>query len=273
MPPSRSRICNIRFYDASDPTVVLAGFYQNGSITEANILSILEIFIEAEGKSLRIQARGSNHIVTQNDLPLAIEDYDLYCNGPIRVNQELLFNQHRSNARSARQTKFMKEIRARDAKCVISGIAMTEDLMQIQEWCFFDAAHIFPVQWESLWVKFGFLRFITDMDDDNTGSTKIHSCQNGFLLNKVAHSMFDRYMLSVNVDGGYKVVVFADDIMGYHGRVLDPARRNPDDPHHISDDLLRWHFRQFVLCNMRGGAEPTFEEDFQREPDKVHDIR
>lgn len=40
--------------------------------------------------------------------------------------------------------------------------------------------------------------------------------------------------------------------MGIDGKVLDPVCRNPDDPHHVSDGLLRWHFRQSVLANVRG---------------------
>jgi len=30
----------------------------------------------------------------------------------------------------------------------------------------------------------------------------------------------------------------------------------------VSDEFLRWHFRQSVLANMRGAGEPVFEHDF-----------
>ena len=50
--------------------------------------------------------------------------------------------------------------------------------------------------------------------------------------------------------------------MGIDGKILDPICRNPDDPHHVSDELLRWHFRQSVLANIRGLGEPIFEHDF-----------
>ncbi|KAF8434904.1 hypothetical protein BGX38DRAFT_1218585 [Terfezia claveryi] len=33
------------------------------------------------------------------------------------------------------------------------------------------------------------------------------------------------------------------------------------DPHRVSDEVLRWHFRQNVLANMRGAGEPVFEHD------------
>ena len=46
---------------------------------------------------------------------------------------------------------------------------------------------------------------------------------------------------------------------GLDGRTLDPVCRDPVDPHCVSDQLLRWHFRQSVLANVRGAGEPVFE--------------
>jgi hypothetical protein len=57
-------------------------------------------------------------------------------------------------------------------------------------------------------------------------------------------------------------VVFDDDSMGLDGRILDPVCRDPANLHRVSDQLLRWHFRQSVLANMRGAGEPIFEHDF-----------
>ncbi|KAK9364517.1 hypothetical protein V1509DRAFT_643596, partial [Lipomyces kononenkoae] len=36
--------------------------------------------------------------------------------------------------------------------------------------------------------------------------------------------------------------------------------------------LLRWHFRQAVLANMRGAGEPIFETDFPPGSDMVGEI-
>ena len=47
---------------------------------------------------------------------------------------------------------------------------------------------------------------------------------------------------------------------GIAGGHLDPQHLN-----HVQrpiDDLLRWHFRQAVLTNMKGAGEPIFEHDF-----------
>jgi hypothetical protein len=57
------------------------------------------------------------------------------------------------------------------------------------------------------------------------------------------------------------------------GRFLDPACRNPEDPRRVSDQLLRWHFRQSVLANVRGAGEPIFEQDFPPGTDMMKEIR
>lgn len=48
--------------------------------------------------------------------------------------------------------------------------------------------------------------------------------------------------------------------------------RDPEDTHKVSDDLLRCHFRQSVLGNMRGAGEPVFEHDFPPGTDIVKEI-
>lgn len=54
------------------------------------------------------------------------------------------------------------------------------------------------------------------------------------------------------------------------GQYLDAAYfARPDAP---IDPLLRWHFRQAVLANMRGAGEPVFEHDFPPGSDIAGDI-
>lgn len=48
------------------------------------------------------------------------------------------------------------------------------------------------------------------------------------------------------------IIVLGYDHAGIDGRFLDPICRNNTNPHRVSDDILRWHFRQTVLANMRG---------------------
>lgn len=49
-------------------------------------------------------------------------------------------------------------------------------------------------------------------------------------------------------------------------------RRLLDDPQRPVDQLLRWHFRQAVLVNMKGAGDPRFEHDFPPGSDQIGDI-
>ena len=65
-------------------------------------------------------------------------------------------------------------------------------------------------------------------------------------------------------------MVFSKDV---DGRALDPVCRDAANPHRVSDQLLRWHFRQSVLANMRGEGEPVFKHDFPPGTDMMTEIR
>ena len=67
--------------------------------------------------------------------------------------------------------------------------------------------------------------------------------------------------------------MFDEDLDGLDGRILDPVCRDPSNPHHVSGQLLRWHFRQSVLANMRGAGEPIFEHDFPPGTDMMREIQ
>ena len=97
---------------------------------------------------------------------------------------------------SGRDDAFREGIRARDGKCVISGVV---NLRAPYRWTSFEAARIFPLEKENLWIQWGYSRWITDMDD-TVGLSKINSCQNGFLLSRNVYGEFNQYLLSVNPD-------------------------------------------------------------------------
>ena len=98
---------------------------------------------------------------------------------------------------SGQENSFRDGIRARDGKCVMSGIANLRSSRN--NWSGFQSAHIFPLGNESYWNEVNFDRWITDMDD-TTGVSRINSCQNGFLLSASIHQDFDNYLISVNPD-------------------------------------------------------------------------
>ncbi|KAA8903168.1 HNH endonuclease-domain-containing protein [Sphaerosporella brunnea] len=269
MPIDRSLGRNVHFYDASKPGVALGGLIQNGSVTEANFLDMIGILLITE-PPLRVQERTSGHIVTATNNSLGLGEYDVYSNSPIEVNNEPWVHRLITHSVSGREDAFRHGIRARDGKCVISGVVNRGAYRG--NWSGFEAAHIFPLESESYWIEKGYSRWITDMDNTN-GVSKIHSLQNGFLLRGDIHQDFDQYLLSVNPDDNYKIVVFGDDNLGLDGRILDPVCRDPANPHRVPDQLLRWHFRQSVFANMRGAGEPIFEHDFPPGTDMMGTIR
>jgi hypothetical protein len=65
-------------------------------------------------------------------------------------------------------------------------------------------------------------------------------------------------------------VFFSPDGKGLAGKYLDQEFLG--DPQRPVDQLLRWHFRQAVLANIRGAGEPRFEHDFPPGSDIVGDI-
>ncbi|KAI5811158.1 HNH endonuclease-domain-containing protein [Peziza echinospora] len=271
MTSHRSHFRNIHFYDGTknNEPDALGGLIQNGSITEANFLDMLGILLVTEGAPIRVEHRTSGHVISRTHDRLEVGVYDIYCAGPIQVTDEPWVHRIISHNMSGRDDGFREGICARDGKCVISGLV---NRMAPYDWSMFEAAHIFPLEKEGLWVQWNCQQWITDMDN-TTGISKINSCQNGFLLQPTVHGAFDQYSISVNPDDNHKIVVFGVDILVLDGRTLDPVCRNPEDPHRVSDELLRWHFRQSVLANMRGAGEPTFEHDFPPGTDIMKEIR
>ncbi|KAJ5243868.1 hypothetical protein N7489_003964 [Penicillium chrysogenum] len=93
--------------------------------------------------------------------------------------------------------------------------------------------------------------------------SKINSIQNGLLMDAALHILFDQYFFSINPDDGYEIVTFVPNHWQIDGRGLGPVCRRSNDPNHVGDNFLRWHFRQSVLANMRGTGETIFETDFK----------
>ncbi|KAG0639744.1 hypothetical protein HOY80DRAFT_1043990 [Tuber brumale] len=271
MATNRSLTRNVMFYNANHPDMALGGLVQNGSITEANFLDILGILLITKASPIRVQERMSGHIISETEAPLQTGVYDIYCDATIQVSDEPWTPRLIAPEISGRDSGFLNDVRNRDRKCVISGISIPEILIQSNNWTTFEATHIFPPEHEPLWIRDNYGRWIVGRDNA-TESSKICSPQNGFLLRSHLRQMFDGYLISINPDDAYKIVVFDIDIDGYDGRILDPVCRNPADPHRVSDQLLRWHFRQSVLANARGAGEPIFEHDFPPGTDIVGEI-
>ncbi|KAL1984114.1 hypothetical protein VTN96DRAFT_9614 [Rasamsonia emersonii] len=269
MPIDRAAVRNGSIYDGATGAS-WGGVRQNGAVTEAVFLSILSEILLVAPAPVTVTVRASGRTVLPTNNPLEPGAYDVYCNGSIELTNEPWVHRIMSHSISGREDSFSAQVRARDGKCVLSGLPNLNALFG--DWSGFESAHIFPLEKENIWSEDNFGRWITNMDNTN-GVPKINSCQNGLLLRRDLHQSFDNYLISVNPDDDYKIIVFSLDTFGLDGRSLDPVCRNPADPNHVSDELLRWHFRQSVLANMRGAGEPIFEHDFPTGTDIMTEIR
>ncbi|KAK9384253.1 hypothetical protein V1515DRAFT_618186 [Lipomyces mesembrius] len=227
---------NVDLYDASKPDDALGGLILRPSITKNNFLFMLEILIIAShpyGVSLR--DTGVN--LTASDEPLEPGHYDIRPNSPegtISVADELC-------TVSGRDEGFRSLVRARDGKCMITGRRNVEADRGL--WRGFQAAHIFPLSSEQLFIDSGSGRLITNRAGERDNG--INSCQNGLLICLMALTS-----LSTRTDDHYKITCFGRDDW-LDGRILDPIFRDPNKRESVRDELLRWHFRQAVLANMK----------------------
>lgn len=115
--------------------------------------------------------------------------------GEIRVNNEPWIHRILSHNISGQEDAFRDQVRARDKRCVVSGMVNPFT----SRWPYHEAAHIFPFEREDYWREHGYSRWVTNMDD-TIGKSTIDSCQNGLLLSKAVLAAFDQYLLSVNPD-------------------------------------------------------------------------
>lgn len=307
----RTAFRNVNFYSATSPNAVLGGLVQNGSITRKNALRMLDIILISNGP-IQVTSESTGAVLEADDSPLEIGDYlissesksvgrdfpfpidcrteanQLGETGEIDLSNEVWVQRIISSNISCREDQFRDGVRARDGHCVFSSIV---NLRAPRRWTSFETAHVFPLEAESHWTQKDYGRWVSDMDDA-FGVSKINSVQNGLLVRTDIHKLFDQYLISIDPDvsptlqaksillahqltglqDGYKIVVFDVDLDGLDGRILDPVCRDPDDPHRVSDHILRWHFRQSVLANVRCAGEPLFEDDFPPGTDIMGEI-
>ncbi|KAK9234001.1 HNH endonuclease-domain-containing protein [Lipomyces kononenkoae] len=221
---------------------------------------MLAICIVATGP-YRVTQRSTGVDLLPTDEPLAPGHYDIrpYSRrDKIYVSEELCITRVLSKTITGRDDFFRARVRERDKKCVITGTVNPEVILD--EWSGFEAAHIFPLSSEEHWIQQEYSECITNkVSMQDTG---INSCQNGLLMLSNVHQKFDSYRFSINPDDGYKITCFDLDAFNIGGRTLDPICRESESEVGARDQLLRWHFRQAVLANMRGAGEPSFELDF-----------
>ncbi|KAK9248608.1 hypothetical protein V1506DRAFT_564377 [Lipomyces tetrasporus] len=189
---NRSRGRNVHFYSASDPVHALGGLILNQSVTEK------DIFIITSG-SYSVSLRGTRKILTPSDKPLELGHYDIPSNSPggtISIADEPCVTR-----------EFRNQVREHDGRCVITGVVHAD----ADYWYGFEAAHIFPLSDNKLFMDSGFPRLVTNRQGEH--------------------------------DSGINSFAFRPDPFKVDGRVLDPICRESNDERSVQVELLRWHFR------------------------------
>ncbi|EFR05446.1 hypothetical protein MGYG_08458 [Nannizzia gypsea CBS 118893] len=251
---------------ASHPGVVQGGLYAANNLTQRQLLNMLNIAFSPRG-GFDVSRRGST-------TPLAVTDdlvepgyYVLSSTIPgqdVTPSDERYYRRTLSLYDTGRDHTFRRDVRQRDGRCVITGLV--NDAAGLDYWLGFEAAHIFPLALSMIFTSCGFSNVITD-------ERGVNSPSNGLLLRSDIHQLWDGYDLAVNPDDDYRVYSFKVNTRRYHGSTLDNICRQPGDAHRVSDVLLRWHFEQTVLSNVRGAAEPALEFDFPPGNDMMGEIR
>ncbi|KAK9364539.1 hypothetical protein V1509DRAFT_656132 [Lipomyces kononenkoae] len=148
---------------------MLGGFYRKGSLTEASMVWILGNVLLVVEHQWSVRHRSSGRTIRLSSDPVLIPP------GNIRVSDEAWIARLISHSVS-------------DEKCLISAG--------------FQAAHVFPLEYESLWIQFNYRRWIINMDSANL------------------HTRFDQYLFSINPDDCHKIITFAPNHWGIDGKIL-----------------------------------------------------
>ncbi|KAG9234972.1 HNH endonuclease-domain-containing protein [Amylocarpus encephaloides] len=251
----RSKHRNIHIFNASDRNTTIGGLILTDDIVIATsdftLRNESDVIIEKDSSLLQ----PGNYYIHAPLIKSKAEPFDL--------SNELLLSRALSLQTRTRVQAFRDAVRLRDRRCIITG----EEYLDDDNWRGFEATHIFPLAYEQYWTDHNYGRWI--LINLNRGGT-INSIQNGLLLRDDIHTLFDFCDFSINPDDNYKIVCFSRDRKGIAGKYLD--RRLLDDPQRPAEQLLRWHFRQAVLANMKGAGEPQFEHDFPPDSDMIGSI-
>ncbi|KAG0639123.1 hypothetical protein HOY80DRAFT_886772 [Tuber brumale] len=254
-------------YASDNRSTVIGGLWVAEGITNANLYSMLEIFCSFSD-TFNLQTE-SEQLVGRDLEPLQPGNYYIVTNGSIVITDEAPLIRTTLLPSGPRVASFRDAIRDRDRRCVITG--RPARLAQFGNWRGFETAHIFPLAHEGHWNDHKYSRWIT-IPPTNESDGSINSVQNGILVTSDIRQYFESYDLTINPDDNYKIVCFTPDSIYYHiaGRHLDQSFL--DNPLRPVDQLLRWHFRQAVLVNMKGAGEPCFETDFPPGSDIMGEI-
>jgi len=257
----RSEWRNTFIYASNNRDTVLGGLWATPGITNRNLYAMLDIFCLFSNPFELHDEDG--RLVEMDEAQLQPGNYYIVTQGDVILTDEAPLLRTISLQSGTRVAAFRDEVRARDGRCLFTG-------HRSGRWIGLEAAHIFPLAYEGYWKDHNYGRWIT-VPPTNPSHGSINSVQNGILLDSSMHHYFDFYDLTINPDDNYKIVSFAEESAQYNiaGQLNQSFLDNPLRP---VDQLLRWHFRQAVLTNVKGAGEPCFEHDFPPGTDMMGEI-
>jgi len=108
-----------------------------------------------------------------------------------------------------------------------------------------------------------------DAEDASQGPNSINSVQNGFLLTTYMHTLFDQYRFGINPDDNYRIVPFTENAARQPMRPTLWINTEAEEKHRPSDAILREHYKQCVLANVKGAGE---RPEGWMDPEDEHDL-
>ncbi|KAJ5908969.1 hypothetical protein N7495_001651 [Penicillium taxi] len=169
---------NVKFYQGTSGEY-LGGFYQNGSVSKNDAYMFLENVYLILTLPVKLRMKETNEIVRRDNYRLPKKDYNVFCDGPIVLNNEVTIDRILSFKNTAQQV-FCDQVRQRD-------------------------------RGESVFVSENFDRYITNYHPQGTTNAPINSCQNGLLMDYTLHQEFDLFQIGINPDNNYKITHLAWD--------------------------------------------------------------
>ncbi|PUU82971.1 hypothetical protein B9Z19DRAFT_966080 [Tuber borchii] len=241
---------NVHVVCAKAPHKAVAGLLLTEGITNENFYGMIEITFILKGPgSYTLRFQGGT-VVGRDKNPLQPGKYILSRSDgePLEPCKDawLIKTIPPTGKKASRNDAFKKAVRKRDMGCVVTGEPAVN--AQYGGWQGMQVAHIFPLALEKYWEDHGLGTTLISYPPPKS-PRRINSVQNGMVLRSDVHELFDDYKMAINPDDNFKVVFFVRDIKNIAGRHL--SQKLIDDPKRPVDGLLRWHYRQCVLANMR----------------------
>ncbi|KDQ19435.1 hypothetical protein BOTBODRAFT_170536 [Botryobasidium botryosum FD-172 SS1] len=252
----------------------LAGFWQYGRIEIATFYQWLDVLLIGSPSDWRLFPCESNcampvgPALERDDTGILQPSFYVICapdQSPINVSITPEMPRRRQYSvnmtHTPREKDFVTRVRHRDRRCCMTG-----KLVFNNNCIGFEAAHIFPPSETDLWRQLNYSQHISD--PDVPAGDEINSIQQGFLCKSSEHQLFINYQIAVDPDNGYRITDFQrrDPTDTLDGRIF---YMNPDLPdcYRPSPALLRDHFRQCVLANLKAPEPQDGSRRFDPEID------